>query len=43
MIERHEELSKAFSRGHAEVSLFWYCPKTGVPMKMRVDYLKLKR
>lgn len=41
MIERHEELSKAFSGGHAEVSLFWYCPQTGVPMKARVDYLKL--
>lgn len=42
MIERHDELSKAVSGGHAEVSLFYYCPKTGVPMKARVDYLKLK-
>lgn len=42
MIERHEELRDAFSGGHPEVSLFWYCPKTGVPMKARVDYLKQK-
>jgi hypothetical protein len=42
MIELHEELSKAVSGGHAEVSFFYYCPKTGIPMKARVDYLKLK-
>jgi hypothetical protein len=42
MIERHEELSVALSGGHPEVSLFWYDPKTGVPMKARVDYLKIK-
>jgi hypothetical protein len=42
MIERHEELSQALSGGYPEVSLFWYCPKTGVPMKARADYLKLK-
>lgn len=42
MIERDEELSKAFTGGYPEVSLFWHCPKTSVPMKARVDYLKLK-
>jgi hypothetical protein len=41
MIEKHEELRKTVTGGHAEVSLFWYCPMTGVPMKARVDYLKL--
>jgi hypothetical protein len=40
MIDRDPELSKAFSGGHPEVSLFWHCPTTGVPMKARVDYLK---
>jgi len=42
MIDRDPELSKAFSGGHPEVALFWYCPTTGVPMKARVDYLKTR-
>lgn len=42
MVEHDPELHKAFRGGHAEVTLIWYCPKTGVPMKCRVDYLKLK-
>lgn len=42
MIEGDDELSKAFSGGHPEVALFWYCPKTGVPMKCKVDYLKIR-
>lgn len=42
MIERHDELRVVFSGGHPEVSFFWICPKTGIPMKARVDYLKLK-
>lgn len=42
MIEKHEELSQAVRGGYPEVSLLWVCAKTGVPMKARVDYLKLK-
>lgn len=42
MIERDPELGKAIAGGYPEVSLFWLCPKTGVPMKARADYLKLK-
>jgi hypothetical protein len=41
MIERHPDASKLLKGGHAEVSLFWYCPRTGAPMKARVDYLRL--
>lgn len=40
MIERHPELSKAFSGGHPQVSIFWIDAETGVPMKARLDYLK---
>lgn len=42
MVARDPELQHAFKGGQPEVSLFWYCPKTGVPMKARVDYLKIK-
>jgi hypothetical protein len=42
MIEADPEVRHAFTGGHAEVVLIWYCPKTGVPMKARCDYLKLK-
>lgn len=42
MIELDGELRHAFSEGWAEVSLFWYCPQTGCPMKARLDYLKPK-
>lgn len=42
MIEAHPELSGVFRKGHAEVSIFWFCPVTGCPMKMRADYLKLR-
>jgi hypothetical protein len=42
MIERDPELGKMITGGWPEVSLFWICAKTGVPMKARVDYLKLK-
>jgi PDDEXK-like uncharacterized protein DUF3799 len=41
MITAHPDLKEAFSDGYAEVSLFWFCPRTGVPMKCRIDYLKL--
>jgi len=31
------------SNGAAEVSVFWTCPETGIPMKARFDYLKADR
>jgi len=40
MIERHPDAGALLKGGYAEVSLFWYCPRTGAPMKARVDYLK---
>ncbi len=42
MVERDPELRHAFKGGQAEVVLIWDCPRTGVPMKARVDYLKIK-
>lgn len=42
MVANDPEGQHAFKGGHAEVTLIWYCPKTGVPMKARVDYLKIK-
>ena len=42
MIEAHPELGGIFHKGHAEVSLFWFCPVSGAPMKARLDYLKLR-
>jgi hypothetical protein len=41
MVERDPELKDAFKGGHAEAVLIWYCPRTGVPMKAKLDYLKL--
>lgn len=42
MIMAHDEISKAFTGGFPEVSIFWHCATTGVPMKARVDYLKMR-
>jgi hypothetical protein len=42
MIELDPELSKAFSGGYPQVSIFWRCAETGVPCKARLDYLRLK-
>jgi PDDEXK-like domain of unknown function (DUF3799) len=42
MIERHPQLSKAFTGGAAEVSIFWTDRVTGVPCKARLDYWKPK-
>jgi hypothetical protein len=42
MIEKDPHLCTLLQGGQPEVSLFWYCPKTGVPKKARVDYLKIK-
>lgn len=41
MISGDPKLGKAFRGGHAEVSIFWFDEKTGVPMKARLDYLKM--
>lgn len=41
MITNDPQLKDAFSGGHAEVSIFWYDEQTGVPMKARLDYLKM--
>ena len=40
MIEAHPDLCKAFTGGFPEVSIFWACAETGIPMKARLDYLK---
>lgn len=42
MIEKHPDLSKAFTGGVPEVSIFWRCPLIGVDCKARLDYLKPK-
>lgn len=42
MIELDPSIRNAFSGGYPEVVLIWNCPRTGVPMKARVDYLKQK-
>lgn len=41
MIAGDPQLKNAFTGGHAEVSIFWYDKVTGVPMKARLDYLKM--
>lgn len=41
MIEGDPQLRGAFKDGHAEVSIFWYDEATGVPMKARLDFLKM--
>ena len=41
MIPGDPQLKTAFTGGHAEVSIFWYDEKTGVPCKARLDYLKM--
>jgi len=42
MIEGDPQLKDAFHGGHAEVSIFWFCPTTGAPMKARLDYIKMQ-
>lgn len=42
MIEKDPELSQLISGGYPEVSLFWTCPRTGIPKKARVDKLKVR-
>lgn len=42
MIDLDPQLSKAFSGGYPQVSIFWRCAETDVPMKARLDYLKVR-
>lgn len=42
MIESHPQLSKAFSGGVPEVSIFWRDETVGVNCKARLDYLKAR-
>ncbi len=42
MIEKHPELSQALTGGAPQVSVVWYCEKTGVLCRSRFDYLKPK-
>ena len=42
MIAADPQLGSAFTGGHAEVSIFWHDPETGVPMKARLDYIKMQ-
>jgi hypothetical protein len=41
MIAKHPDAGALLSGGYSEVSIFWHCRKTGVPMKARLDWLKL--
>ena len=41
MVLKHPDAGAMLREGHSEVSIFWYCRKTGVPMKARLDWLKL--
>ena len=43
MIESDPEVEPIARGGHAEVVLIWHCPLTGVPMKCKVDKLKVRR
>lgn len=42
MIEADPNARHAVTGGYPEVVLIWHCAETGVPMKARVDRLKLK-
>lgn len=42
IITAHSSAAKALTGGQAEVSIFWVDEETGVPLKIRVDYLKVK-
>ena len=42
IVEMHEDAKKAFVGGFPEVSIFWIDTETGIRMKARVDYLKVR-
>lgn len=41
VVECYPEARKAFGGGYPEVSIFWVDRETGVPMKCRIDFLKI--
>lgn len=41
ILKDHPEISQYFQKGFAEVSIFWICPRTGIRLKMRIDYLRI--
>jgi hypothetical protein len=42
LVFAYKDTSKALTGGRAEVSVFWIDEETGVPLKARIDYLKVK-
>jgi len=42
IIDKHPDAQKAFRNGRAEVSIFWIDEETGLLLKSRIDYLKIK-
>lgn len=40
MIKDEPESYAYFQNGFAEVSIFWICSRTGIRLKMRIDYLR---
>ena len=42
MLELDPQLCKAFNGGYPQVSIFWRCAETDVPMKARCDFVKLR-
>lgn len=42
-IRKVPSIHSLLSGGEPEVSVFWTCPETGIPMKARFDYLKADR
>jgi hypothetical protein len=41
-VQANADAAKCITGGHAEVSIFWIDEETGVRMKARIDYLKVK-
>lgn len=39
-LRTNPEIAKLLHGGQPEVAIFWACPRTGIPMKCKVDYLK---
>lgn len=42
LVFAHPDATKALTGGYSEVSIFWRDEETGIPMKGRLDYLKIK-
>ena len=38
----HQAAARAMTGGYSEVSIFWIDPGSGVRLKARLDYLKVK-